>query len=197
MVSGHPVLFRDNRIHNTLHGHRSARSSGQHRDGLTPDMVVCAGQCPRGLGPREKDRQAPENPRECAYLQRSLDHRPGCTLHGLFNRYAAPFSTFLSVFMCSETTDASHAAFNSFVGIGVLVEQISFAFPIAFLLWRRRASKYLPPPGHFNMGRMGWLYNGVTVVWTAFALVVYCLPPDLPVTPGNMSEFCIPSNRSL
>ena len=41
------------------------------------------------------------------------------------------------------------------------------------------------------MGILGWVANTITVVWTIFATVIYCLPPDIPVTAGNMSKFAI------
>ena len=61
-------------------------------------------------------------------------------------------------------------------------------------MWRRREARYLPQRGHYNMGHIGWLYNAITVIWTAFALVIYLLPPDLLVTPSNMSKYnaCCP-----
>ena len=78
-------------------------------------------------------------------------------------------------------------AFNSLCGTGVLVEQLSFAFPAALLMWRQRESRFLPRRGHFNMGRCGWAFNGTTVMWTIVVAVIYNLPPDMPATARNMS----------
>jgi len=54
-------------------------------------------------------------------------------------------------------------------------------------MWRRRAARFLPRKGHYNMGVLGWAFNTITVGWTVFSIVIYCLPPYLPVIPSNMS----------
>ena len=79
-------------------------------------------------------------------------------------------------------------AFNTTVGTGILVEQISFAFPAALLLWQRRSAQFLPQNSRYNLGKAGWLVNGVVVVWTCLALVIYSFPTVNPVTASNMSE---------
>ena len=80
-------------------------------------------------------------------------------------------------------------AFGTIVGAGMLIEQISFAIPLALLLWRRRASRYLPSKGSFRFGLLGWVVDITVVLWTIFVTVIYSLPPVRPVTPGNMSEY--------
>lgn len=69
----------------------------------------------------------------------------------------------------------------------MLTELISFSFPAALLMWQGRNQKYLPTKSPFNLGKFGWLVNGLVVAWTAFALVLFSLPVVLPVTPGSMS----------
>lgn len=70
----------------------------------------------------------------------------------------------------------------------MLVELISFSFPAALLMWQHRDQKYLPTNNPFNLGRFGWLVNGLVVAWTAFALVIFSLPVTLPVKSGSMSQ---------
>ena len=43
-------------------------------------------------------------------------------------------------------------AFNVFIGTTMLTEFISFTFPAALLMWRRRDPKYLPKKSPFNLG---------------------------------------------
>ena len=79
-------------------------------------------------------------------------------------------------------------AFSAIIGTSLLLQQLSFAFPAALLLYRRRAPQYLPPKGSWNFGMFGWVNNIVTVAWTLLALVLYDLPLVLPVSGGTMSE---------
>ena len=69
----------------------------------------------------------------------------------------------------------------------MLTELISFSFPTALLTWRRRNQRYLPTNSAFNLGKFGWLVNGLVVAWTAFALVIFTLPVTMPAKPGTMS----------
>lgn len=80
------------------------------------------------------------------------------------------------------------SAFNVFIGTAMLTELISFAFPAALLMWRRRDLKYLPRKGPFKLGKFGWLVNSLVVGWAAFALVIFSLPVTRHVTPGSMSK---------
>ena len=79
-------------------------------------------------------------------------------------------------------------AFNVFVGTAMITELVSFSFPAALLMARRRTPEYLPKHSHFNLGKSGWLVNSVVVGWTIFATIVYCIPLTRPVTSGNMSK---------
>ena len=90
-----------------------------------------------------------------------------------------------------QSAKASHSlskAFNVFVGTAMLTELISFAFPAALLMWRRRDPKYLPKKSPFNLGKFGWLVNSIVIGWTVFALVIFSFPVAQPVTPGSMSK---------
>ena len=70
----------------------------------------------------------------------------------------------------------------------MLTELISFAFPAALLMWRRRDPKYLPKKSPFNLGKFGWLVNTIVIGWTVFALVIFSFPIAQPVRPGSMSK---------
>ena len=79
-------------------------------------------------------------------------------------------------------------AFNVFIGTAMLTELISFSFPAALLMWRRRDPKYLPRHSALNLGRFGWVANALVVGWTAFALVIWSFPVTRPVTAGSFSK---------
>lgn len=79
-------------------------------------------------------------------------------------------------------------ACNTIVGTGLLIEQISYAFPAALLMWRRRGAQYLPEKSRYNVGRAGWLVNSIIVAWTCLVLVIYSFPTMKPVSAQNMSE---------
>ena len=92
---------------------------------------------------------------------------------------------------CRVNLQAAHSlsqAFNVFVGTAMLTELISFAFPAALLMWRRRDPKYLPKRSPFNLGKFGWLVNAIVIGWAVFALVIFSFPIAQPITPGSMSK---------
>lgn len=85
----------------------------------------------------------------------------------------------------------STTAFNAFIGTGLLLQQVSFAFPAFLLLLRLRSEKYLKPDRFVKLGILGWVANAVTVAYGLITLVFYCFPPYLPVTGSTMSKFCL------
>ncbi|KAJ5812493.1 hypothetical protein N7474_008794 [Penicillium riverlandense] len=82
---------------------------------------------------------------------------------------------------------ASSTAFNALIGTGIVLQQVSFSFPAALLLYRRRASTYLPPHRPFNLGLFGWVSNAMTVAFGVITLVFYNFPAEMPVDGGNMN----------
>lgn len=82
----------------------------------------------------------------------------------------------------------SSTAFNAFIGSGLLLQQCSFAFPAALLLWHRRSDDVLPKTRSVNLGLFGWLANLVTLLFAPFITVMYCFPIELPVTAATMSK---------
>lgn len=85
----------------------------------------------------------------------------------------------------------STTAFNAFIGTGLLLQQVSFAFPALLLLLRRRSEKYLRRDRFVNLGIFGWVANAVTVAYGLVTMVFYCFPPYLPVTGSTMSKKCL------
>ena len=92
------------------------------------------------------------------------------------------------VFLIGCVYLVSSTAFNAIIAPGLILEQISFAFPSALLIWQRRKSCYLPKSGPFKLGKFGWVVNSISVGWALMELGFYSLPPLLPVTAGNMSK---------
>lgn len=83
----------------------------------------------------------------------------------------------------------SSTAFNAFIGTGLILQQLSYAFPAALLLYRRRAAIVLPSTRAFRLiGPIGWIANILTVVFAIIVLIFYNFPVILPVTGSNMSE---------
>ncbi|KAK1767913.1 amino acid/polyamine transporter I [Phialemonium atrogriseum] len=84
----------------------------------------------------------------------------------------------------------SSTAFNAFIGSGLLLQQCSFAFPAALLLWHRRSDDVLPKTRSVNLGLFGWLANLVTLLFAPFITIMYCFPIELPVTAATMNYTC-------
>ncbi|MCJ1444351.1 MAG: hypothetical protein MMC23_004853 [Stictis urceolatum] len=78
----------------------------------------------------------------------------------------------------------SYTAFNSMVTACIVLLYVSYAVPVACLLWKGRASIQHGP---FWLGKAGEAANYVLLAWTAFALVMYSFPPIMPVQAGNMN----------
>ncbi|CAM1507612.1 Fc.00g072530.m01.CDS01 [Cosmosporella sp. VM-42] len=85
----------------------------------------------------------------------------------------------------------SSTAFNAMVSTGLILQQVSFAFPAALLMYRKRAKRFLPKERSFRLGGVGWVANGLTVVLALLALIFYSFPPQLPVKAGNMNYACV------
>ena len=81
----------------------------------------------------------------------------------------------------------STVAFNAIVGTCLILMHLNIAVPIFFLMLSGRNPRYLPKKGHWNMGMLGWLYNGISVVWAVIVLIFYCFPTATPVTGSTMN----------
>lgn len=78
----------------------------------------------------------------------------------------------------------SSAAFNSFTGVATICLSTSYGLPILISVLRgRRAVKH----SSFSLGRFGYAINITTVCWIVLAVVLFCMPVSLPVTPSTMN----------
>ncbi|KAL4912930.1 amino acid/polyamine transporter I [Aspergillus aurantiobrunneus] len=82
----------------------------------------------------------------------------------------------------------SSSAFNAFIGTGLILQHVSYAYPAVLLLYRRRASSWLPKSRKFRFsGAVGWPANVVTVCVAVLVLIFYNFPTVMPVTGSNMN----------
>lgn len=79
----------------------------------------------------------------------------------------------------------SSAAFNSFTGVATICLSTSYGLPILISMLRgRRAVR----DSSFSLGRRcGFLINCITVCWICLAVVLFCMPTSIPVTPDSMN----------
>lgn len=93
------------------------------------------------------------------------------------------------VFLCGCISLGSSAAFNALVGVFSLMQMISFAFPAALLIYRKRSEKVLPRKRAFKVPEVvGWACNIGTVIAAVIETVFFTFPTVLPVTGSNMSK---------
>ncbi len=78
----------------------------------------------------------------------------------------------------------SSAAFNAFSGVGVICLTLSYACPIFVNMITGRTQVV---EGNFNLGKLGWFCNTVSVAWSALALPLFCMPTVIPVVPEYMN----------
>lgn len=78
----------------------------------------------------------------------------------------------------------STAAFNSFTGVATICLSCSYGVPILISVIRgRKAVKH----SSFSLGKFGFFINVATVIWISFAIILFCMPVSLPVTPSTMN----------
>ncbi|KAL0574082.1 hypothetical protein V5O48_007867 [Marasmius crinis-equi] len=78
----------------------------------------------------------------------------------------------------------SSTAFNAFVGVAVMCLGASNAIPIAISLANRRRDVQDSP---YPLGRWGIPLNVISVAWVAFEIVLFSMPPVVPVTKVTMN----------
>ncbi|KAM5367245.1 hypothetical protein ACJZ2D_010078 [Fusarium nematophilum] len=78
----------------------------------------------------------------------------------------------------------SSAAFNSFTGVATICLSTSYCVPVLVSLLRGRQAVRSSP---FPLGKLGYLLNCISIVWICFAVVIFCMPTSLPVTPSTMN----------
>jgi len=78
----------------------------------------------------------------------------------------------------------STSAFNAFTGVATICLSVSYGIPILVSLIRgREAVKY----SSFSLGKFGFFINVCTVVWISLAIILFCMPTAIPVTPVSMN----------
>lgn len=83
----------------------------------------------------------------------------------------------------------SASAFNAFIGTGLILQHVTYAFPAALLMMRERSARWLPETRSFRVpSAVGWAANLTTMIFAAVILVFYDFPTVLPVTGSSMSE---------
>lgn len=83
----------------------------------------------------------------------------------------------------------SSSAFNAFIGTGLVLQHVSYAFPAALLMYRKRSEVWLPRERSFRLpSAVGWSSNVITVCFAVLILIFYDFPIVMPVTGSNMSE---------
>ncbi|KAK1535933.1 hypothetical protein CPAR01_09475 [Colletotrichum paranaense] len=91
---------------------------------------------------------------------------------------------------------ASSTAFNALVATGLILQQVSFAFPAALALYQRSqgeaAFRRVLPRRKFNMPPLiGAAANILTIFLGLLALVFYDFPVVMPVSASNMNYACV------
>jgi choline transport protein len=95
----------------------------------------------------------------------------------------------------------STSAFNAFIGTGLILQHITYAFPAVLLMMKGRSRTWLPESRSFRVPPiLGWVANATTVWFAVVVLIFYDFPTALPVTGSNMSKFydqscCVFANR--
>lgn len=83
----------------------------------------------------------------------------------------------------------SSTAFSAFIGTGLILQHVSYAFPAALLMFRKRSGEWLPGSRSFRLpGPVGWVVNIVTVCFAVLVLIFYDFPTVMPVSGENMSK---------
>ncbi|KAL1845287.1 hypothetical protein VTK73DRAFT_741 [Phialemonium thermophilum] len=78
----------------------------------------------------------------------------------------------------------SSTAFNALVGCNVLLANISYGFPIALMLFRRKHLR----SSAFPLGNiLGPILNGISLAWILFMVIFFNFPFTMPVAADNMN----------
>lgn len=111
---------------------------------------------------------------------------------------AALLFNFAIMFIIGCIYLGSTSAFNAFIGTGLILQHVTYAFPAALLMIRRRAETWLPKSRSFQMPSIvGWAANITTVLFAVLVLVFYDFPTVLPVSGTSMSKYKHPLSLTL
>ncbi|KAF4979244.1 hypothetical protein FZEAL_4489 [Fusarium zealandicum] len=79
----------------------------------------------------------------------------------------------------------STSAFNAFVSVGVIALAVSYGIPILLSMLTRRAGVNTAP---WTFGkRAGWVINIIALAWISFELILFSMPPAIPVNAVTMN----------
>jgi amino acid transporter len=79
----------------------------------------------------------------------------------------------------------SSSAFNAFASVGIIALAVSYAIPIGLSMWYGREEV---SHARWNCGPIvGPIVNTIALLWIAFELVLFSMPPALPVTNVSMN----------
>ncbi|KAK4580349.1 hypothetical protein LTR86_000552 [Recurvomyces mirabilis] len=125
----------------------------------------------------------------CTYAFARDGGVPGSRWFGTTNKQLGiPFwGLVLSTVVCSLLGliyFGSTAAFGSFTGVATICLSCGYGLPILVSVLRgRRLVKH----STYSLGRFGFIINGICLVWIALAIVLFCMPVAIPVTPSSMN----------
>lgn len=85
----------------------------------------------------------------------------------------------------------STTAFNAMISTGLILQQVSFCFPVGCLMYRGRSAEFLPASRSFKLGPFGWAANSLTLIMGVLVLIFYNFPYIMPVTSSNMNYACV------
>ncbi|KAL1592459.1 hypothetical protein SLS59_009812 [Nothophoma quercina] len=103
---------------------------------------------------------------------------------------AALLFNFAIMFIIGCIYLGSTSTFNAFIGTGLILQHVTYAFPAALLITRKRSAKWLPDSRPFRMPVVvGWAANITTVAFAVLVLIFYDFPTVLPVSGSSMSKY--------
>jgi amino acid transporter len=78
----------------------------------------------------------------------------------------------------------STSAFNAFTGVATICLSVSYGIPILVSVIRgRKAVRH----STFSLGKFGLFINIATIIWICLAIILFCMPTAIPVTPISMN----------
>lgn len=111
---------------------------------------------------------------------------------GLWSRVDKRFDIPLPALALSAVVDCilgciyfgSTSAFNAFTGVATICLSVSYGIPILVSVLRgRKAVRH----STFSLGKFGYAINIAAISWIALAIVLFCMPTAIPVTPVSMN----------
>lgn len=121
---------------------------------------------------------ARDNAIPLAKVWSKIDHRHGTPI------WALALTTVVEMLLGLIYLGSS-SAFNAFVSVGVIALAVSYGIPIALSMARKREGVNTAP---WRFGdTFGWIFNIVALSWILFELVLFSMPPAIPVTSSTMN----------